>query len=95
MKREWAPFLASWDPRVMKGLRMEGSGISKVWAGTWSGASRPRGPSRPGQFPQAGVPAQQNAPQASYDAVWRGSRFWPDNQQQLEEKKKERETPRN
>ena len=71
----------------MKGRRLGGSGISKGEAGTWAGASRPRGPSRPGQFPRAGGPAQPSVPRASCDAVWRGSRFWPGNQQQLEKKK--------
>ena len=71
---------------------MGGSGISKGEAGTQAGARRPRGPSKPGQFPQAGVPAQPSAPRASCDAVWTGSHFWPGNQQQLGKK---RETSRN
>ena len=29
MRRGWAPFLASWDPRAMKGLRWGGSWISE------------------------------------------------------------------
>lgn len=75
-------------PRVMRGWRPGGSGIRRGRAGTRAGASRPRGPSRPGQSPLAGVPAQRSARRASCGAVWTGSRSWPGNRLQLEKEKK-------
>lgn len=76
-------------PGLLQPLGDEGTEVRRLraWgglAGPLDGASCPRDPSRLVPFPQEEVPAQRSVPQASYGAVWTGSRFWPGNQQQLE-----------